>query len=291
MLSVRRMREAKVRYRAGCGRHMDCLIHGLEAAMVRPPSRNAWEVTMESSSQEHGVESSKGDGDREARNATQRAIEGGSPSSLAANPFMSPFGFLSAFWGDVERMVRGLGMPALLPFPSGLAGVRPDRAGASGGTGDRPTWAPRLEVLRRDGEFVVRAEIPGIDKEHVNVEIQDGRAIISGERQEEHESEDEGVYRSERSYGRFSRVVALPEGANAEQAKATSADGVLEIVIPMANPERKAHRLEIHDGGAPEPGSLAEQNAEQHSRLRTPEQPRAKRAVHPRASAHRKRKR
>ena len=166
----------------------------------------------------HTSHEQRADSSKEDRQATQQAMDRRRPPPLAANPFVSPFGLLSAFLGDMDRIVRGFGLPAPFPFRSGFGSVSPKQAGASGSASAPPTWAPPLEVLTRDGEFVVRAEIPGIDKEHVHVEIDEGRAVISGEREEEHEDKGEGFFRSERSYGRFSRVVALPEGANAEQA-------------------------------------------------------------------------
>jgi HSP20 family protein len=230
---------------------------------------------MASTSHQQRTESSRED--REARQATQHAIDRRRQPPLAANPFVSPFGLLSAFWGNMDRIARGFGLPAPFPFRSGFGGSSPNQDMSSGSTNAPPTWAPPLEVLTRDGDFVVRAEIPGIDKEHVHVEIDEGRAVISGEREDEHEDEGEGFYRSERSYGRFSRVVALPEGANAEQAKAMSADGVLEIVIPMANSAPQAHRLEIHEGRATEPGNGAQQKTEQQSKTRNRQHPRAKR--------------
>ena len=230
---------------------------------------------MASTSHQQRTESNRDD--REARQATQHAIDRRRPPPLAANPFVSPFGLLSAFWGDMDRFARGFAVPAPFPFRPGFGGSSPNQDRSSGSTSAPPTWAPPLEVLTRDGEFVVRAEIPGIDKEHVNVEIDEGRAVISGEREEEHEDKGEGFFRSERSYGRFSLEVALPEGAKAEQAKATSADGVLEIVIPMANPAPQAHRLEIHEGRAPEPGNGAQQKTEPQSKTRSRQQPRAKR--------------
>jgi HSP20 family protein len=214
---------------------------------------------------------------REVRQATQRALERRRPTPTVANPFLSPFGLLNAFLGDIDRIVRGFGLPGPFPFHSTFGAVSRNQPRASDTASVGPTWTPPLEVLTRDGEFVVRADIPGIDKDHVKVEIDEGRAVISGEREDEHEDKGEGFYRSERSYGRFSRVVALPDGANTEQAKAMFADGVLEIVIPMAGPEPKTHRLEIHEAGAAEqPKNGPRQEAEQqtHARRRLP--PRAK---------------
>lgn len=219
---------------------------------------------MARTSHEQTADSSKAV--RDARRATHQALERRGSAPLA-NPFVSPFGVMSAFLGDMDRIVRAFALPAPFPFRAGFGAASRNQAESSDSASVIPTWAPPLEVLTRDGEFVVRAEIPGIDKDHVNVEIDESRAVISGEREEEHEDKGEGFYRSERSYGRFSRVVALPEGANADQAKAMFADGVLEIVIPMAVSEPKAHRLEIHEGGAPEPENGAQQEqAEQRSK-------------------------
>src|SRR5688572_21616664 len=107
---------------------------------------------MASTSHPQGVESNKENG--EARRAKQQTMDRSRPAWLAADPF----GLLSAFWGDVDRMMRGLALPALFPFPSGPSAVGPHPGGSS--ASDRPTWAPPLEVLTRDGEFVVRTEIP-----------------------------------------------------------------------------------------------------------------------------------
>lgn len=230
---------------------------------------------MARTSPEQRLDSSRED--KAARPAAQQAMDRRRPPPAAAAPFVSPFGLMSALLGDMDRMVRGFGLQVPFPFRSGFGAVSPRQAGWSGSASARPTWVPPLEVLTRDGEFVVRAEIPGIDKEHLHVEIDEGRAVISGEREEEHEDEGEGFYRSERSYGTFSRVVPLPEGANAEQAKAISADGVLEIVIPMASSEPKAHRLEIREGAAPEPENGAQPQAEQQAQAPKRQPPRAER--------------
>ena len=178
-----------------------------------------------------------------------QAIEQREPARSQGTGLMpSPFGLLSAFLGDMDRMVRAFGFAAPSFFGSTLSQAVPPalRRGANFGV----SWTPPLEVLTRDGELVIRVEVPGINKEQMNVEIDEERAIISGERVEEHEEKREGFYSSERKYGRFSRVVALPQAANAEQAKATFTDGVLEIVMPLAAPEPKARRIEIHGGGA-----------------------------------------
>lgn len=100
----------------------------------------------------------------------------------------------------------------------------------------RPSWLsahePALDMFERDGNLVVKAEMPGIDLADVDVTIAEGELRIGGERKEEHEVKEENYYCSERSYGHVFRTVALPEGCDAEAVSATMKDGVLEIVIP-----------------------------------------------------------
>jgi len=107
---------------------------------------------------------------------------------------------------------------------------------------DQPAaWVPPLEIVDRDGQLVIRAEVPGVSKDQLRVDVEDGQLVISGERTQDFEEKRGNVYRSERSYGRFTRVVALPEGADAEQAKATFAKGVLEVTLPApARPRGKS---------------------------------------------------
>jgi HSP20 family protein len=109
-------------------------------------------------------------------------------------------------------------------------------------------WAPEVEVFQRNNELTIRADLPGLKKEEIGVELQDNAVHIHGERRREHEEEREGYHRSERSYGSFSRVIPLPEGAITEQARAEFKDGVLEITMP-APPQSRGRRLEISEGG------------------------------------------
>lgn len=92
-------------------------------------------------------------------------------------------------------------------------------------------WVPQVEVVQRGNNLVIRADLPGMKKEDVNVEIRDDAVIIQGERKEEHEEEREGWYRSERTYGSFYRAIPLPEGTIADSAKASFKNGVLEITL------------------------------------------------------------
>lgn len=107
-----------------------------------------------------------------------------------------------------------------------VAGLRrSDRSSATG------FWSPEIETFMRDDKFIIRADLPGLSRDQVNVEATDDSVIISGERQNVHEEEREGYYRSERVYGRFYREIPLPDGALPETAQAEYRDGVLEIGV------------------------------------------------------------
>ena len=108
-------------------------------------------------------------------------------------------------------------------------------------------WAPEIEVTQQGNELVVRADLPGLKKDDVCIDVTDTDISISGERRQEEETQREGVYRSERSYGSFCRTIPLPEGAMADQAKATFKDGVLEIRMPAPPQATRGRRLEIKE--------------------------------------------
>lgn len=110
-------------------------------------------------------------------------------------------------------------------------------------------WAPQIESFQRGNEFVVRADLPGLDKKDVSVEVREDALVIQGERSNEHEHHEEGRYVSERSYGHFSRVVFLPEGAIANSVKASFRKGVLEVTVQAPPHEASQGRqIEIADG-------------------------------------------
>ena len=87
-------------------------------------------------------------------------------------------------------------------------------------------WAPEIETFMKDDQYIIRADLPGLSKDEVNVDVTDDSVLLSGERQNVHEEEREGYYRSERVYGRFYREIPLPEGALPETAQAEYRDGV-----------------------------------------------------------------
>lgn len=125
------------------------------------------------------------------------------------------------------------------------------------GHGSPSPWAPQIETLQRGDQFVVRADLPGLKKEDVNIEVTDDAITIQGERREEREEDREGYYRSERTYGSFYRVVPLPEGAITESAKAGFKDGVLEVTV-QAPPREVSRRRRVEIGDSTEKGNEKE---------------------------------
>jgi len=108
-------------------------------------------------------------------------------------------------------------------------------------------WAPQIEVLEREGKFVVRVDLPGLQKEDVKIEVTHDELTIEGERKTEtDEKKEEGFYRTERTYGSFYRRIGIPEHVKAEDAVAAFKNGVLEIEMPaIPVPEVKKRTVEI----------------------------------------------
>ena len=113
---------------------------------------------------------------------------------------------------------------------------------SNGGTMRR--WMPAMDLLEVDDHFVLRADLPGMSEEDVNIELEDSTLTISGERKTEHESSEEGFYRVERASGSFQRSLTLPKGVDPEAVSASFDRGVLEVRVPKPE-ERKPRRISI----------------------------------------------
>jgi HSP20 family protein len=109
-------------------------------------------------------------------------------------------------------------------------------------------WAPAVEVSERGGKLVVRAELPGLSKKDVKVEVREDALVIQGERRQEREEKKKGYFRSERSYGSFFRQIPLPEGIDPASATATFKDGVLEVAMPAPPKPAKGRSIPIGEG-------------------------------------------
>jgi len=111
--------------------------------------------------------------------------------------------------------------------------------------GQTAEWAPSMDVLQKDGDLVVRAELPGVKLDDVNITVHDNLLTISGERKYEQEEERAGYYVRERRHGSFRRSMQLPEGVDEEHIRARFTDGVLEVTLEGAAAVREPRRIEI----------------------------------------------
>lgn len=110
-------------------------------------------------------------------------------------------------------------------------------------------WSPKIEAFQRGDEFIVRAELPGLKREDVRVNVTDDSIVIEGERRDEFENTHGDVYHSERSYGSFYREIPLPEGAIGDKADASFRNGVLEVKVQAPPTEvRRGRSVEIKEG-------------------------------------------
>jgi HSP20 family protein len=166
--------------------------------------------------------------------AVERTTEDKGLARSEPAAYTSPFSLMRRLSDDMERM-----------FEETWGGHRLPRVFRNRDLA-APRWTPSIEAFERKGEFVVRADLPGMAKDNIKVEVTDGDLVIQGERKEEKEQKEKGYYACERSYGAFYRAVLLPEGVKADEAKATFKDGVLEIAMPAGKmPEKHGRQLEI----------------------------------------------
>ena len=105
-------------------------------------------------------------------------------------------------------------------------------------------WAPAIDVFEKDDKFVVKAELPGMKEDDINISVVGDTLTIKGERKAESESKEDDYYYCERSYGSFSRSLAVPSNVDAKKIEANYEDGVLEISLPKI-PEVKAKRISV----------------------------------------------
>ncbi|MDJ0750891.1 MAG: Hsp20/alpha crystallin family protein [Woeseiaceae bacterium] len=118
------------------------------------------------------------------------------------------------------------------------------RRGASDDQSPVADWVPAVDIIEEKDRFVLRADVPGVNAEDIEVAMDNGVLSVSGERHAIAPSDDSGVQRIERANGRFLRRFTLPDTADAEGISAKSSNGILEVVIPKT-PEIQARRITV----------------------------------------------
>ncbi len=194
-------------------------------AVQTPPSRQAG-----NNQPQHQAQS----GQNQSQSLTRSGQQGQQRGLSRQGQYTSPFSFMRRFSEEMDRLFEDFGFGGGLISPN--FGREFEQLSA---------WSPQTEVFQRGNELVVQADLPGMTKDDINVDIEDGQIIIRGERQNSREQTEEGFYRTERSYGSFYRSIPLPEGIDAEAAKADFRNGVLEITMLMPEQKQRGRRLEI----------------------------------------------
>lgn len=196
------------------------------------------QATGQTSSQEAGGQST----------GLQRQQGGGQLGRYgAAGGVFSPFTMMRRVMEDMDRMFEDFG-GMLSPFRQSrsIAEQGGGRGLSSFGGG---LWSPHIEVCERGGQLLVKADLPGVTKDDIRVEVQDDALIIEGERRQEQQEQREGVSYSERSYGSFVRSIDLPQGVRADDVDARFENGVLEVCLKLPQQQQRGRTVEIKSGG------------------------------------------
>ena len=150
---------------------------------------------------------------------------------------LSPFRGRRGFYDPVSEMNR--------MFDEMLGGGLARRQGGQQQRAEVTEWAPAIDVVAKDGDLVLRAELPGIKQEDVDITLHDNVLTVSGERKAEQEEERGGYYVRERRYGSFSRSLTLPQGVDEGKIHARYEDGVLEVTVEGAAAVQEPKRIQI----------------------------------------------
>ena len=110
---------------------------------------------------------------------------------------------------------------------------------------DLGRWNPAVDLYEKDDHFMIKAELPGVDKKAIKIDLKDRLLTLSGERSYDNEVKEENYYRRERSYGKFQRAFTLPADVDSDKISAEFKDGVLQIEVPKPE-EKQAKQVTIH---------------------------------------------
>jgi HSP20 family protein len=161
------------------------------------------------------------------------------PSVFSVSPgeffTLSPITLMRRFTEDIDRAFG---------LSSGGGRSRSDLD-----TQDDFTWMPTIEVRQQGNNLVIHADLPGLSENDVRVEATDDGLVIQGERRREQTVEDGGIVRTERVYGRFYRLIPLPDEAQVEKAQANFRNGVLEVTVPIPESAKQNRQIPVSASG------------------------------------------
>ena len=153
-------------------------------------------------------------------------------------------------WSPTRRMMPWRSFSSLGEFDTILEDflrIRPPTLPLRRVPQEEVIWSPAVEVLEKDNQFIVRAEIPGLHKEDIQVSIQEDALVIEGERKAKAEFQEDEYCRCEMSYGKFSRSLALPSSVDKSKVEAHYEEGILEVRMPeIQQPQAERIQVSVH---------------------------------------------
>jgi HSP20 family protein len=169
---------------------------------------------------------------REENQAVEPRRRSGQISRWEHWPSFGPFGMMRRMFDEMDRMFEDFGFPTLERFGPWT-------------TSEAAAFSPHVDMFERDGKLVISVDLPGLKKDDLKIDVAEDAVLIEGERKYEHEEREEGVYRTERSYGQFRRHIPLPEGVKTDTATANFKNGVLEITMEAPQLAKTRRRIQI----------------------------------------------
>jgi HSP20 family protein len=186
-----------------------------------------------SSNGEHGSGASQGRNVIQQESAARTGGAVARPGYRGRAVTQNPFAMMRQMSREMDQLMDSF-------FERGFGSLLREAGSRDDDWESRTLWTPRIDVQQRNDAVVVRADLPGVRKEDVQVEVEDDALVISGQRREEREEggDDQGYRLVERSYGSFYRSVPLPQGANPDEIEAAMRDGVLTVTLPVPEAAR-----------------------------------------------------
>lgn len=156
----------------------------------------------------------------------------------------NPFAMMRRMQEDLETVFRAIGIPR---FAAHLTPPREleELLARTPALGQTAQWSPQIEVFEREGNLVVHADLPGVKRDDVEVNVNDDVLTIRGQRRQENREAEGGYRRTERSYGTFFRQILLPGGVDPTEIEAAYENGVLEVVVPSPRSQQTRRRVDI----------------------------------------------
>jgi HSP20 family protein len=231
----------------------DCIFLRIQTEKLSVEEKFAWQITQitvegksmtdfgakrQRSPEENLTPSERTEGTTRRQSGGMERISragGYGPGIFSVSPgeffTMSPITLMRRFTEDIDR--------AFSRF-SGNAGR---------GSGQEDfNWIPAVEVRQSGNNLLIHADLPGLSENDVKLEATEEGLVIEGERKQEHSREEGGWHHSERAYGRFYRLIPLPENARVDEARANFHNGVLEVTVPVPVSESKRRQIPIGTG-------------------------------------------